>query len=329
MAKPSIQTGAHSTLVFYWEDAGFKADPSDTTPKPFGKDSRLSTFDGSRNAVELFDPNDREVAEWIEQQFDGSWTAEFTFGNPWWNRAVIDTPSTSGVDSDGDGTNEYYEHTFDGQAPSSIQIVTGNTKSGEDWLLRGAVVANATISIEVPGQVTVSLDGAYASLEETSPSTQESQASRSAEAFTFADAQLSIGGTTQRLIQSMTLTIANNTDPVYELGSEEAVDFSPKARMLTVDHVQTRDDSSDDAINRFLGGSNTLSAPSTDAMTIRLDNGKTGSEKQTFQYDLPGALPNEFSVNNTGDPDSDIENSVTNRPVGVSATAENDVQSPP
>jgi len=322
MAKPSIQTGAHSTLVFYWEDNGFKSDPNDDTPKAFGKDSSLSTFDGSRNAVELFDPNDREVAEWIEQQFDGSWTAEFTFGSPWWNRAVIDTPSTS-------GSSAPYTHTFDGQAPSSIQIVTGNTKSGEDWLLSGAVVANATISIEVPGQVTVSLDGAYASLEEAEPSTQEAQVSDSAEAFTFADAQLSIGGTTQRLIQSMTLTIANNTDPVYELGSEEAVDFSPKARMLTVDHVQTRDDSSDDAIDRFLGGSNTLSAPSTDAMTILLDNAETGSGKQSVQYDLTGAFPNEFSINNTGDPDSDIENSVTNRPVGVSATAENDVDTAP
>jgi hypothetical protein len=324
MATPTIQTGANSTLVYYWEDGldGFKGDPDDSTPKPFGKDSSLSAFEGSRNAVELFEPNSREVEQWIEQEFSGSWTADFVFSNPWWNRGALTTPSTT-------GSSAPYTHEFDGEDPSSMQIITGNTRSGEDWLLCGAVVSDVTISIEVPGNVTVSLSGAYSALEETEPSTQEAQASRSAEVFTFADAQLSIGGTVQRLIQSLTFTIANNTDPVLELGAEEPVDFSPKSRMLTVDHVQTRDDSSDDAIDRFLGGSSTLSAPTEDAMTLRLDNGKSGSEKQTVKYDLSGAFPNEFSISNTGDPDSDIENSVTNRSVGVTCTAENDVETAP
>lgn len=322
MSKPTIQTGAHSTLVYYWEDNGFKSSPNDSNPKAFGKDAELSAFEGSRNAVELFDPNDREVAEWIEQEFSGSWTADFTLGigNPWWNKAVLDTPSTS-------GTSAPYTHTYDGQEPSSLQIVTGNTKSGEDWLLGGAVVATATISIEVPGNITVSLDGAYSSLEEAEPTTQEAQVTHDTEAATFAKGSLSIGGTVQRLIQSLTLTIANNTDPVLELGAEEPVDFSPKGRMLTVDHVQTRDNQSDDAIDRFLGGQ-TLSAPSEDAMVIDIDNGETGSAKERLKYDLTGAFPNEFSVNNTGNPDSDIENSVTNRPVGVTATAENSTDTP-
>jgi len=324
MSEPTIQTGANSTLVYYWEDGsdGFKGDPDDSTPKPFGKDSTLSAFEGSRNAVELFEPNSRDVEEWIEQEFSGSWTADFVFSNPWWNKAVIDAPTTS-------GSSEPYSHEFSGEAPRSMQIVTGNTKSGEDWLLRGAVVSDATISIEVPGNVTVSLSGAYASLEEAEPSTQESQASRSAEVFTFANGELSIGGTTQRLIQSLTLSIQNNIDPTLELGAEEPVDYSPKARMLTVDHVQTRDDTSDDAIDRFLGGSSTLSAPTKESMTILLDNGKTGSAKQSVQYDLTDAFPNEFSVDGTGDPDSNIENSVTNRPVSITATAENDVDTAP
>jgi len=132
MATPTIQTGANSTLVYYWEDGtdGFKGDPDDSTPKPFGKDSSLSAFEGSRNAVELFEPNSREVEQWIEQEFSGSWTADFVFSNPWWNRAALTTPSTT-------GSSAPYTHEFDGEDPSSMQIVTGNTRSGEDWLLRG------------------------------------------------------------------------------------------------------------------------------------------------------------------------------------------------
>lgn len=316
MSKPTIQTGAHSTLVYYWEDDGWTSDPSDTTAKTYGKDATLSAFEGSRNAVELFEPNSREVEDWIEQNFEGTFTVDFVLANPYWLRAVLDTPSSSGTDPT--------THTYNGEEPSSMQIVTGNTKSGEDWLLRGAVVASATISVEVTGNVTVSLNGAYAELEETQPGTQETQASEDDEAFNFADASLAIGGTTQRLIQSLQLTIANNTDLVYELGMETAVDFSPKARMLTVDHVQTRDEAGDDAIERFLGDANTLSAPTEEAMTIQFTNSETGAAKQSLKFDLTSAFPNEFSVDNTGDPDSNIENNLTNRPVGITATAEND-----
>jgi len=317
MSKPGIQTGAHSTLVYRWEDAGWKADPNDSSPKTFGKDASLTTFEGSRNAVETFAPNSREVEEWIEQNFDGSWAVDFVFANPWWLRGLIDTASTS-------GSSAPYQHAFSGEEPSSLQIVTGNTKSGEDWTLKGCVIASANISVEVTGNVTVSINGAYADLEEGQPASQESQVAEEDEAFNFVDASLAIGGTTQRLIQSLTLTIANNTDLVNELGSETAVDFSPKARMLTVDHVQTRDDASDDGIERFLGSATTLQAPSEDAITVLLDNGKSGGSKQSVKFDLTSAFPNEFSVDNTGDPDSNIENNLTNRPVGITATAEND-----
>lgn len=324
MAKPTIQTGANSTLVYYWEDNGFKGSPNDSTAKPFGKDSELSAWSGSRNAVELFDPNSREVAEWIRQQFSGTYTADFVLGNPWWNRAVIAEAGTPTDNGDGSHTYEY-----NGEDPSSFQIVTGNTRSGEDWLLGGCVVANATVSIEVPGNVTISLDGAYGALQETEPDPQEAQVTRDAEAMTFADASLSIGGTVQRLIQSLTFTLANNTDMVLELGAEEPVDFSPKARMLTVDSVQTRDDASDDEIDRFLGGGETLAAPTKSAMVIDIDNGESGADAQRLKYDLTNALPNEFSVGGIGNPDSDVENSVTNRPVGVTAEATNDVETAP
>lgn len=319
MSKPGIQTGAHSTLVYRWEDAGWTESPDDDSPKTFGKDATLSTFEGSRNAVEVFEPNSREVEEWIEQNFEGSWAVDFVFANPWWLRGLIDTASTSGSEAP-------YEHTFDGEEPSSLQIVTGNTKSGEDWTLKGCVMGSATISVEVTGNVSVSINGAYADLEEDTPADQETQVSEEQEAFNFVDASLAIGSDVQRLIQSLTLTVSNNIDPVYELGAETAVDFSPKARMLTVEHVQTRDDQSDEGIERFLGDANTLQAPDEDAMTIDLDNGESGADSQSVAFDLTSAFPNEFSVDNTGDPDSNIENNLTNRPVGITATAENDVE---
>lgn len=317
MAKPTIQTGAHSTLVYYWEDDGFKS-TTNTTPKSFGKDAQLSAFDGARNAVEAFDPDSREVAEWIEQEFSGSWTADFTMGigNPWWNRAVLDTPSTSGAEAP-------YTHDFTGEQPSSLQIVTGNTRSGEDWLLQGASVANATISIEVPGNITVSLDGGYSALEETEPTEQEAQVTHDTDPAVFKNATLSIGGTVQRLIQSLTFTIANNTDPVYELGSDTSVDFSPKGRTLTVDYAQTRDDQSDDAIDRFLGGGSTIDTASRNELVIDIDNGDTGASRESLGYTLSSSLTDEFSIGGTGDVDSNIENSLTDRPVGVEAVAEN------
>lgn len=315
MAKPDVQTGAHSTLVYYWEDNGFKGDPNDSVPKNFGKDSTLTTFDGSRNAVELFDPNDREAAEFIEQEFSGSFTVDFVFSNPWWLRSVVDTPSTSGSGP--------YTHDFTGLEPSSIQLVTGNTKSGEDYLMRGGVVQSADISINVPGNIEVSLSGAYASLDPTTPTTQETQVKLGFDVFTFTDGNLDIGGTTQRLLQSIDISIENNTDMVLEVGSEEPVDFSPKSRMLTVDGVQTRTSDTDDAVDRFLGGSS-LSKAERNEIVATLDNGE-----QTIDFTMADAMNNQISVSNTGDPDSDVENSFTERPTELTLTAENGTEVPP
>ena len=315
MAKPDIQTGAHSTLVYYWEDNGFKGSPNDSVPKNFGKDSTLTTLNGSRNAVELFDPNDREVAEFIEQEFSGQFTVDFVFANPWWLRSVVDTPSTSGSDP--------YTHDFSGLAPSSIQLVTGNTKSGRDYLLKGGVVQSADISINVPGNIEVSLSGAYAELEPTTPASQETQATLDHEVFTFSDGSLDIGGTTQRLLQSIDISIENNTDMVLEVGDDTPVDFSPKSRALTVDGVQTRTSDTDDAVDRFLGGSS-LSKAERNELVVTLDNGQ-----QTIDFTMADSMNNQISVSNTGDPDSDIENSFTERPTELTLTAENGVETPP
>jgi len=323
MAKPDIQTGAHSTLIYYWEDAGFKEDVNDSVPKAFGKESRLTTFDGSRNAVELFDPGDREVAQFIEQEFSGTFTVDFVFTNPWWLRAVVDTPTTSGSDAP-------YEHDFAGQAPSSLQLVTGNTKSGRDYLLRGGVVQSADISINVPGNIEVSLSGAYASLEPTVPSTQESQVDLGHDVFTFADGRMDIAGTTQRLLQSIDLSIENNTDMVLEIGDQEPVDFSPKGRQLTVDGVQTRTSEEDKAIDRFLGGTGGLERRAErNEIVISLDNDGSGADKQSVEFTLADAMDNDVSPSNIGDPDSDVENSFTQRPTKLGVIAENATDTAP
>lgn len=316
MAKPDIQTGAHSTLVYYWEDNGFKGDPGDNTPKNFGKDAALTTLNGSRNAVELFDPNDREVAEFIEQEFSGQFTIDFVFSNPWWLRAVVDTPQTS-------GDAEPYTHDFSGMEPSSMQIVTGNTKSGRDYLLKGAVVQSADISINVPGNIEVSLSGAYAELEPTTPTSQESQADLDFDVFTFADAEMDIGGQTQRLLQSIDISIENNTDMKLEVGSDTPVDFSPKSRPLTVDSVQTRTSDEDEAMDRFLGGA-TLGRADRNEIVTTLEN-----SEQTVELSMANSMVNQVSVSGTGDPDADIENSFTERPTNLTLTAENNTETAP
>lgn len=321
MATPTIQTGANSTLLYYWEDNGFNATPNDSTAKTFGYDASLTSWDGSRNAVELFEPNDRTVAKYIRQQFSGSFSVDFVVGNPWWHRAVLATPTTS-------GTSAPYTHTYDGQDPSSFQIITANTRSDEEWILHGCWVESADISISVPGNVEISLNGAYAELEETQPTSLETQPTTNQEVLTFVEGTLKIASTTQRLIQNLSLSIQNQTDPVLELGSETPVDFSPKNLTLSVDNAQTHDDQSDDELERFLGSTGTLSSPSEDSMTITLDNGKSGSNKHLIKYDLTSAFPDEFSIDGQGaTPDQEVENSMTNQPVDITVTAENDQSS--
>ena len=323
MSTSQIQTGAHSTVSFLFEDDGYGETPTDSNHKPFGKDVKLRTFQGSRNAVALYRPDTRDVAEFIEQQFSGAFSVEFvlSLNNPWFNSLIIDNPSTTGAEAP-------YTHEFDGESPRSFRIISANTKSGEEYTLEGAFVNNASFNVRIPGNVTVSLDGVYSSLDVSNPGTPVAQPVDSGRPATFANAEIDLGGTVRSLVQALQFRISNNSDPIYQIGAEEAVQFSPKARQLSIDHTRLRTDEDDEDIERFLGGSS-LGRADRDDIVVTINNGESGSAQRQLKYTFTDSMPNDFQLSGTGDPAADVQANISERPTGVTAEAINAASSQP
>jgi hypothetical protein len=313
--------GHQTTLSFLHEDAGFNSAPTDSDNKPFGYDATLSTLDGSHNAVRVFDPNDREAARIIEEEFSGSFTVDFTLANPWFFQEIFGSASTSGSGP--------YTHTFadgTGGSPTSMRILQGDNNAGFERVLTGCIVTEATISFDVPGEITVSLSGAYADEPDSSISVT-SQPTVQREPLYTHHAEMTRDGTTLELVQSVTVSISTGDALIYGLGDRNAVAHNPKALETDLDYARIKENSDD--IQRFYGNDSTLQADidNTADVVITADNGKSGSSLNKVEWQLDAAKPAEHSRSGVGDPSADIEDELSELPLTTTVVAENDASS--
>ena len=312
-----VATAGHDALLSYdWED-GFLNAPASADKKPFGVDATLSTEDGSNNAVRLFQPGDPEAVQIIEQQFSGSWTAEFTLSNPWFLRALITESSSSGTAPT--------THTFDGFPGDPMRIFHGNENTSAYYALEGAVVQSASFTFNIPGTVDVSLEGAYATKNDDDPSF--TQPAINERALSYHDSRLSRGGSDLSFVQSLTVSVELNVDMVSELGDRIAVDYSPKQRNTSIDYariVQNTDDQ-----ERAYGGATSIqdSVENTADIFVEATNGKTGSDKNLVRLEMDDAFPDSVSRSGIGDPTADLEDELSELSPSIRAVAENGVAS--
>lgn len=328
-------TGAHTTLWYLWEVNGddtpafATSETEDDDRKPFGGNAVMTSFEGSNNAVDIFQPNSREMEQLIAQHFEGSVTIDFEWTNPWWLAGVLASPST---ESNGDGT---YTHTFDGDIPLPMQIVAGYDEravgSGEDPMYRklhGVVLQTATIDTSVEDVVSVSLSGAYVDETTERVDSLDSQPSLNHEVKTFAEAMLELDEEKLSLVQDVSLEINNNTDIIREIGTRVGVDYSPKGRVPSVDYTKIREDNSE---IQSLYGSEAASAiketvESEGPMKVEVDNGLTEEDMEQAQFDMDGAFPESVTTENFGNPEEDLQESINKRLTTITAKATNAIE---
>lgn len=313
--------GHHATLMILWEDEFNDDNPSDDDHKPFGADATLDTLEGSHNAVRVFAPNNRKAIQIIEQNFAGSWSASFALTNPWWLRSVIAEATTTGDSAP-------FEHEFSGATPDTFQMIQGTETTDVERVLKGCVTVDASISVDVMGNVEVSLSGVYADEDKTPDATLDNQPTIQERVLHFGHASLSIDGSTVRLVQSLDITINNNTDLIPELGTRMPVDYSPKE--MTVDlswsDIVNEDD---DHLDRFYGGANSLqeTMDNDEDAKIEFDNGLSGGDKNSLELSIEGLFPDSYGRSGIGDPAADLQGNISAPSADVTATAENDEDS--
>jgi len=332
-------TGAHTTLWYYWEltddaiDFGVGDDTEDDEPKPFGGNATLTQFEGSNNAVDIFEPNSREIAQLIAQHFDGSFSVDFEWTNPWWLQAVI-SEATETVDNE-DGT---YTHKFEGNIPLPMTIYAGfeeRAVGGSDEpgyrVLEGCVIESATIDVTTEQTVDVSLTGAYVNEEWKEVDDSFDQPSLAEDVLTFAEAALELDESTLSLLQDVSVEINNNTDIIREIGTRLGVDYSPKARIPSVDYTKIREDN--DEVESMYGSEAATavkqSVEEDGPMTFEVDNREAaGAGMNMVQLDMDGAFPESLSVSNLGNPQEDLQEDINRRLRTITGSATNEVEEP-
>lgn len=320
-------SAGHDARVSYlWEDDSsgnpdFATDsPDDSDYKPWGSDATLTTLEGSNNATRVFNPNSREAREVIERNFQGSWSVEFTLTNPWFLRAVLH----NGVSTT--GSSSPYSHTFDGDVPYSLRIIQGTESTSNERLLKGCVVSSCSMSASLGGMVDVSVDGAYADEELTTPGSLQGQPTINERPLHFGQATVERpSGTTLSLVQDASLSIENNTDLIGELGTRFSVDYSPKVRSVSIDYTDIVEDDSE--LTRMYGDSAKTSpqdkVDNTTSIDFVFDNGGSGSDKNSLTMSMTDVFPDGYSRSGIGDPEADLQGSLSEIAPKITATAEN------
>lgn len=314
-------TGHEVRAGYLWEDNGFRNAPTDSTYKIWGHDAQVTAAEGGHEAVRVFNPNSNRAADIIEQAFQGSFSLESVITNPWWLRGVLGTASTS-------GTSAPYTHTYQGGPPDPLRIAMANEDNEHERTLMGCVISDIEVSVEVEGNATLSIDGAYAKEKNPDESgnifTQPTPEERP---MTFAQATLDVGATTYQLVQSASLSLSLNTEMIRELGDRYPVTFSPKVFDVSLDFSRVRKDNAD--IDRFYDGTDTMSQTVENEKTLDLlfDNGESGSDKNSLSFEMSGAIPNELSEEGLGDEESDVEVSMTEMGQDLKVVAENSTSS--
>ena len=218
MAQTYIGGGGSVCLYAFEDMDGWALAPashtkSDETYMPFGQGVDV-TITRNNNSERVFGVGARNATATVNKQYGGTFTVNGMVSNAYWLLGVL------GENADG-GTTGAYTHTYtEANILPSFTMTTsfelGTTDFASDLI--GCVVNECTISAAVNEALKFSLDGIYRY--ENLGTTKLVDNPDVEPIFTFAHGSIEMpDGTSIAAIQTFELTIVNNAEGVYGVGS--------------------------------------------------------------------------------------------------------------
>jgi hypothetical protein len=289
----------------------------------------VTTTEGSNAVERVFRPGKRTAVDQLAMMFEGSFAVQFTLVNPWWLRTILGSPSQSGSGPD-------YTYDYADGDVETIQIIEGHEQSGKERVLSGCFATRAQVEVNVEEEVTVTLEGAYAdeSINDPATLTAQTKATDTYDPLTFAEGSIDVDGTTESYVQSMTLTVENNVDPVREMGSRIIADFNPKVLAPSVDFTELFDGDHTNTESLYGGTGDTTPQEDADdnkvAVDMKFDNGKSsGSGQNTGTFTVTGTLTDSYDEGGIGDPRADLEETINRMGENFTASWTNEENTEP
>ncbi len=266
-----------------WALAAASHTKSDETQVPFGQGIEV-TITRSNNAERIYGVGARNATATINKQFGGAFTINGALSNAYWLLGVL------GANND-DGTTGAYTHTYtEADILPSFTITTSFELGTPDFAsdLIGCVINTCTISAAVNEALKFSLEGSYRY--ETLGTTKTSDIPDVEPIFTFAHGSIEMpDGTTIAAVQSFELSINNNAESLYGVGSRFMTGVVAKNREYNFSMAAAFNDYTN-LLTYFMNGTSSASAP---------DAG-SGTEIATLELTFTNDDDDELDINLTG-----------------------------
>lgn len=274
-----------------WTVAAASHTESDQTYMPFGQGVEV-TISRNNNAERIYGVGARNATATVNKQYGGAFTASGVLTNAYWLLGVL------GANSDG-GIAGAYTHTYtEANILPSFTTKTSFELGTTDFLtaLIGCVVNTCTISAAVNEALKFSLEGTYRY--ENLSTTALNDNVDVEPVFTFAHGSIEMpDGTDIAAVQSFELTIVNNAEPVYGVGSRFMTGIVAKNREYNFTMTAAFNDYTD-LLTYFMNGTAIATAPAagsgTEIATLELTF--TNDDGDILDINLTGVHINEETL---------------------------------
>lgn len=299
----NIASGTNTYLNYGFETT--EGTVAASFPRPFGHGAKIS-ISRKNNMEKVYGMGNRNATANVAKKYEGTASVEFmlgagnnayTDGGASWLRAVL-----GGVPTDGGATP--YTHTYvESNTPSVMSIAAGVELGTNDSVtaLIGCRVKSATITAAVDSIAMVKLEFMYRT-ESHATSVIGSQVASDEEPLTFAQGVLTVNGTTVGIVQSIDLTVDNDSELVWGLGSRYSVAGTPKKRSYDVKMSVVYTDTTL-LLQHFYGKSGSVAAtdlavlnPAGVALVLTFNNGAAGTSSRKIVLTFTDFYLNDHSL---------------------------------
>lgn len=255
-----------SAYARYGNESAFGTSPGDSAlVNYFGHNVKFSRT--IKNNIERIpNLNTRNYTKFAAKKVEGSWSADFQVSNFYWMKNLLGSATDGGAGP--------YTHTYDEtNTPPSMTIQTSeDLDSDSEVTMTGCSVDKFTMNMNVGEVITGKLEGPYIKEINDTTLNANGNSSDSEEVFTFAHAVLELPTSTTMLeVQSMDMTVTNNVEYIWGLGSRFATQRAFKQRVYEFKINKIRELSAD-LQDKLYGSSTAMSNPNkpTDVATLNL-----------------------------------------------------------
>jgi len=299
----NVISGAFSYVNYGFETT--EGTVAGSFPRPFGHGAKI-TVNRKNNMEKIYGLGARNATANVAKKYEGTASVEFMLGagedtiasgGASWLRAVLGAiPTDSGATP--------YLHTYaESNTLTSMSIASAAEQGTNDYVsaLIGCKVQSCNITAAVDEIAKVKLECLYRT-ESMATSGIGSAVSPTEDPLTFANGTLSVGGVTVGYVQSIDITINNNVEMVWGLGSRYSTASTAKNRAYDI-KMSVAFTNVALLLQHFYGKSGAVAAtdlallnPAGVALVLTFDNGLTNIDQRSIIFTFANFFINEHSL---------------------------------